>query len=83
MKEPIPFQKLNSTALCLSLTFLTPQKKTAEINQKLRANQAKQFDSLIKSFFAELKKDVITIQNLLDKDSKYLGEHKAMIKMLD
>ena len=56
-------------------------KNTAEINQKLRANQAKQFDSLIKSFFAELKKDVITIQNLLDKDSKYLGEHKAMIKM--
>ena len=56
-------------------------KNTAEINQKLRRNQAKQFDLLIKSFFAELKKDVIAIQNLLEKDSKYLGEHRAMIKM--
>jgi hypothetical protein len=54
---------------------------TSEINQKLRANQAKQFDSLIKSFFGELKKDVTSIQNILEEDSKYLDEHKAMIKM--
>ena len=54
---------------------------TSEINQKLRANQAKQFDSLIKSFFDELKKDVTSIQNILEEDSKYLDEHKAMIKM--
>jgi hypothetical protein len=54
---------------------------TSEINQKLRANQAKQFDSLIKSFFDELKKDVTSIQNILEEDSNYLDEHKAMIKM--
>ena len=53
---------------------------TSEINQKLRANQARQFDFLIKSFFEELKKDVTAIQNLLEEDSKYLDEHKAMIK---
>jgi len=55
--------------------------RTSEINQKLRANQAKQFDSLIKSFFDELKKDVTSIQNILEEDSNYLDEHKAMIKM--
>ena len=55
--------------------------ETSEINQKLRANQARQFDSLIKNFFDELKKDVQAIQNLLEEDSKYLDEHKAMIKM--
>ena len=55
-------------------------KNTSEINQKLRANQARQFDFLIKSFFDELKKDVTAIQNLLEEDSKYLDEHKAMIK---
>ena len=54
---------------------------TSEINQKLRANQAKQFDFLIKSVFDELRKDVTAIQNLLEEDSKYLDEHKAMIKM--
>jgi chromosome segregation ATPase len=54
---------------------------TSEMNQKLRANQAKQFDSLIKSFFDELKKDVTSIQNILEEDSNYLDEHKAMIKM--
>ena len=54
---------------------------TSEINQKLRANQAKQFDSLIKSFFDALKKDVTGIQNILEEDSKYLDDHKAMIKM--
>lgn len=54
---------------------------TSEINQKLRADQAKQFESLIKSFFDELKKDVTSIQNILKEDSKYLDEHKAMIKM--
>jgi DNA repair exonuclease SbcCD ATPase subunit len=54
---------------------------TSEINQKLRANQAKQFDSLIKSFFDALKNDVTAIQNILEEDSKYLDEHKAMIKM--
>jgi hypothetical protein len=54
---------------------------TSEINQKLRAKQAKQFDSLIKNFFDELKKDVTSIQNILEEDSKYLDEHKAMIKM--
>ncbi len=53
---------------------------TSEINQKLRANQARQFDFLIKSFFDELKKDVTAIQNLLEEDSMYLDEHKAMIK---
>ncbi len=53
---------------------------TSEINQKLRANQARQFDFLIKSFFDELKKDVTAIQNLLEEDSTYLDEHKAMIK---
>jgi len=53
---------------------------TTEINQKLRSNQARQFDSLIKNFFEELKKDVAAIQNLLEEDSKYLDEHKAMIK---
>lgn len=56
---------------------------TSEINQKLRANQARQFDSSIKSFFDALKKDVTAIQNLLEEDSKYLDEHKAMIKMLE
>ena len=55
--------------------------ETSEINQKLRQSQAQQFDSLIKSFFEELKKDVEGIQNLLDGDSKYLDEHRAMIKM--
>lgn len=55
-------------------------KNTSEINQKLRANQARQFDFLIKSFFEELKKDVTAIQNLLKEDAKYLDEHKAMIK---
>ncbi len=54
---------------------------TSEINQKLRANQARQFEFSIKSFFDELKKDVAAIQDLLEKDSKYLDEHKAMIKM--
>ncbi len=54
---------------------------TSKINQKLRANQARQFDFLIKSFFDELKKDVTAIQNLLEEDSTYLDEHKAMIKM--
>ena len=54
--------------------------KTSEINQKLRAYQARQFDSLIKSFFDELKKDVQAIQNLLEEDTKYLNEHRAMIK---
>ena len=54
--------------------------ETSEINQKLRAYQARQFDSLIKSFFDELKKDVQAIQNLLEEDSKYLDEHRAMIK---
>jgi hypothetical protein len=34
---------------------------------------------LIKSFFDELKKDVQAIQILLDEDSKYLNEHRAMI----
>ncbi len=53
---------------------------TSEINQKLRANQARQFDFLIKNFFDELKKDVIAIQNLLEEDSTYLDEHTAMIK---
>ena len=54
--------------------------ETSEINQKLRAYQAQQFDSLIKSFFDELKKDVQAIQNLLEEDTKYLNEHRAMIK---
>ena len=54
---------------------------TSEINQKLRADQARQFEFSIKSFFDELIKDVAAIQDLLDKDSKYLDEHKAMIKM--
>jgi len=54
--------------------------ETSEINQKLRAYQAQQFDSLIKSFFDELKKDVQAIQNLLQEDTKYLNEHRAMIK---
>ena len=54
--------------------------ETSEINQKLRAYQARQFDSLIKSFFDELKKDVQAIQNLLEEDTKYLNEHRAMIK---
>lgn len=54
--------------------------ETSEINQKLRADQAKQFESLIKSFFDELKKDVQAIQSILENDSRYLDEHKAMIK---
>jgi hypothetical protein len=54
--------------------------ETSEINQKLRANQARQFDSLIKSFFDELKKDVQAIQDILEEDSSYLDEHRAMIK---
>ena len=54
---------------------------TSKINQKLRAKQAKQFDSLIKNFFDALKKDVTAIQNILEEDSRYLTEHKAMIKM--
>lgn len=70
----------------MELKFLEKKQKdvienTSEINQKLRANQAKQFDFLIKSFFDELKKDVTAIQNLLEEDSTYLNEHKAMIKM--
>lgn len=56
-------------------------RNTSEINQKLRANQAKQFESLIKSFFDALKKDVNAIQDILEEDSKYLDEHKAMIRM--
>jgi hypothetical protein len=32
-------------------------------------------------FFDELKKDVTSIQNILEEDSSYLDEHKAMIKM--
>ncbi|MBC8287414.1 MAG: hypothetical protein H8E42_08055 [Nitrospinae bacterium] len=55
--------------------------KTSEINQKLRAKQARQFEFLIKNFFDELKKDVTAIQNLLEENSKYLDEHKAMTKM--
>ena len=54
--------------------------ETSEINQKLRANQARQFDSLIKSFFDELKEDVQAIQDILEEDSSYLDEHRAMIK---
>ena len=54
--------------------------ETSEINQKLRANQARQFDSLIKSFFDELKKDVQAIQDILEEDSSYLDEHRALIK---
>jgi hypothetical protein len=54
--------------------------ETSEINQKLRANQARQFDSLIKSFFDELKKDVQAIQDILKEDSSYLDEHRTMIK---
>ena len=57
--------------------------ETSKINQKLRANQARQFDSLIKSFFEELEKDVQAIQNILKEDSKYLDEHRAMVKMRD
>ena len=54
--------------------------ETSEINQKLRSRQAQQLDSMIKSFFEELKKDIQAIQRLLDEDSRYLDEHKAMIK---
>ena len=54
--------------------------ETSEINQKLRANQARQFDSLIKSFFDELKKDVQAIQDILKEDSSYLDEHRTMVK---
>ena len=54
--------------------------ETSEINQKLRAYQARQFDSLIKSFFDELKKDVQAIQDILKEDSSYLDEHRTMIK---
>jgi len=54
--------------------------ETSEINQKLRKNQAQQFDSLIKNFFEELKKDVLAIQNLLEENSNYLDTHKAMTK---
>jgi hypothetical protein len=77
-------KQINESAV--KLEYLEKKQKkviesTSEINQKLRANQAKQFDSLINSFFDELKKDVTTIQKLLEEDSKYLGEHKAMIKM--
>lgn len=54
--------------------------KTSKINQKLRQKQAKQFESLIKNFFDELKKDVQAIQNLLEENSMYLNEHRAMIK---
>ncbi len=55
--------------------------ETSGINQKLRAYQARQFDSLIKSFFDELEKDVHAIQNLLEENSRYLDEHEAMIRM--
>jgi hypothetical protein len=54
--------------------------ETSAINQKLRANQARQFDSLIKSFFDELKKDVQAIQDILKEDLSYLDEHRTMIK---
>jgi hypothetical protein len=54
--------------------------ETSEINQELRKKQAQQFESLIKSFFDTLKKDVQAIQTLLDGDSKYLNEHPAMIQ---
>ncbi|MBT3366213.1 MAG: hypothetical protein HN472_01205 [Nitrospina sp.] len=54
--------------------------ETSKINQKLRQNQAKQFDSLIKNFFDELKKDVQAIQSLLEENSSYLDDHRAMIK---
>jgi hypothetical protein len=54
--------------------------ETSEINQQLRKKQAQQFESLIKNFFDELKKDVQGIQSLLEEDSKYLNEHRAMIQ---
>jgi hypothetical protein len=54
--------------------------ETSEINQNLRQKQAQQFESLIKNFFEELKKDVQAIQSILEEDSNYLDKHQAMIQ---
>lgn len=54
--------------------------ETSEINQKLRKQQSKQFESLVKKFFEELKKDVESIRNILNDDKNFLNEHEAMKK---
>ena len=54
--------------------------ETSEINQKLRQQQSKQSESLVKKFFEELKKDVESIQAILNDDKNFLNEHEAMKK---
>ena len=54
--------------------------ETSEINQKLRQQQSKQSESLVKKFFEELKKDEESIQAILNDDKNFLNEHKAMKK---
>ena len=55
-------------------------KETSEINQKLRQQQSKKSESLVKNFFEELKKDVESIQAILNDDKNFLNAHEAMIK---
>jgi len=54
--------------------------ETSEINQKLRQQQSKQSEALVKKFFEELKKDVESIQAILIDDKNFLNEHEAMKK---
>ncbi|MCH2606792.1 MAG: hypothetical protein MKZ63_08630, partial [Nitrospinales bacterium] len=54
--------------------------ETSEINQKLRQQQSKKSESLVKKFFEELKKDVESIQAILSDDKSFLNAHEAMQK---
>ena len=54
--------------------------RTSEINQKLRQHQSKKSESLVKKFFEELKKDVESIQAILNDDKNFLSTHEAMKK---
>jgi methyl-accepting chemotaxis protein len=52
--------------------------ETSEINQKLRQQQSKQSESLVKKFFEELKKDVESIQAILNEDKNFLNAPVAL-----
>jgi len=54
--------------------------ETSKINQDLRKMQTKQFESMIKNIFEELKKDVDSIRRILSDDKNFLDNHSAMKK---
>ncbi len=56
--------------------------ETSEINQKLRQEQSRKFESLVQQFFEGLKKDVESIRTILKGDKNFLNEHPAMKKMI-